>query len=93
MVQVGVGIQNTDNERLLFYNNFDEVRLDFGSHALLYMQPNEYFKIEKVLRVKDQGAEKNYIEISFSGMTYPWYSTDNLPIYSISAGSFKGVLE
>ena len=85
--------KSLENEKTFFYNKFDEVRLDFGSHALWYSKPNENFKINKVISVKEQGVEKNYIEISFSGMTYLWYpGPDNLPVYTITGGYFKGIL-
>lgn len=87
--------KNLEDEKSSFYNNFKEIRFDFGSHSLNYIKQNDNLKIEKVLKVIEEGKEKNYIEITFSGITYPWYpvNSSSQEVFTISGGSFKGVLE
>ena len=85
--------KSLEDEKLLFYNKFDEVRINFGSHVLRYGEPGGYFKIENVIKVREQGEDKNYLEISFNGKTYPLYPINPLPVYTISDGSFKGILD
>ncbi|MFA5328936.1 MAG: hypothetical protein WC384_14180 [Prolixibacteraceae bacterium] len=84
-----------EDEESLFYKNFDEARIDFGSNGLYFLKQNENFKIVNVQKAFETGLEKSYIEINFSGIAYGWYDPrgEFAPVYTITNGHFKGILE
>ncbi len=91
----GWDYKNFEDEKSLFYNNFDEAIVNFGSNGLYFLKQNENFKIVNVQKAFETGVEKSYIEINFSGIAYGWYdpSGEFAPVYTITNGHFKGIIE
>jgi len=79
----------------LFYKNFDQALIEFGGNVLYFPKQNENFKTVNVQKAFESGLEKSYIEINFSGIAYGYYDPSGqfAPVYTITNGHFKGIIE